>query len=143
MYERCLNPDWVAWAKMDTDVKNAIRSQKVVQGLNREGQWNDMHGDMNLEHNFAPSHQYRIHPDTPHDDADFVECDVKVYSNGAIPEYRFDFNNCNTHFTYCQSIVGFVGIVYELNGVETLRTSIDAAFGVPKKVLFRQEESGT
>lgn len=32
----------------------------------------------------------------------------------------------------------FLGIVYERDGVETLRTSVDAAFGVPKRVRFHK-----
>lgn len=136
MYERCLNKDEAILRRTPQDVWELLcNTATKVQKMDACGVWQDVSCATSLN----PVFVYRIHPDTPHDDADLIECDVSVLRMIEDCEYRFVKGPSNNPLTVCVGLVGFVGIVYELNGVQTVRTSIDAAFGVPKKVLFKQE----
>jgi len=141
MYERCLNPDLIIWAREADDVKSILRESDKVEWYDDDGTWRFL--DRIIGKRFVGNGVYRIQPDTPHEDEDYFELPVLQikFTPSSFNEYRVCFNDMFIPFLYqCVHLVEFVGIVYDLNGVETLRTSIDAAFGVPKKVLFRQED---
>lgn len=81
---------------------------------------------------------FRLSPDTPTEpEVDWVEVPVKPNWFGA---YEVQINGLNIQclLGYATSLVKILGIVYEKDGVETLRTSVDAAFGVPKRVRLRK-----
>jgi hypothetical protein len=139
MYERCLNKDENILRRTPQDVRDHLcNTATKVQKMDACGVWQDVSCATSLN----PVFVYRIHPDTPHEDEDMIEFPVYVHGQNRHKFYEvhvpgFTEPEC---LSYVVSFVRFAGIVYELDGVQTVRTTIDAAFGVPKKVLFMQED---
>ncbi len=82
---------------------------------------------------------YTIYPNVQAEDETPEGCeDVNVYKGKV--EYVFWSPHDGEEVTAAVSpgFLRFVAIGYELDGKITLRTSVDAAFGVPKFVRFRE-----
>jgi len=68
LYDRSLNPDMKIFAKLSSDVQDALSNAKKIQWLHFNMEWYD-----DDDKGFAPikelfeNHVYRIHPDTPHE----------------------------------------------------------------------------
>ena len=128
MHEKCLNKDMVIFGKLPKDVQDAITSSCDVNILNMDGKWEVLGVPMGFFNSV-----YRIDPSTPYDPV-FEEKDVIFTPNGV---YGVDFGRRfagTISAALCHP--NCLGIIYEKDGEETLRTSVDLAFGTPKRVRF-------
>jgi len=130
MLKRCQNEKMQAFCAFDKDVQNAIlENDKHVECLDHDGQW--------YQRSFTSNYGlvWRLSPDTPtepeYEERDVVTnrfCEVDC----SFVESRSDFRALS--WAVCAH--NFIGIIYLKDGTETLRTSVDAVFGVPVRVRF-------
>ena len=128
MHEKCLNKDMAIYGKLPKDVKAEINRSRNVNILDMDGNWEFLETPM-----WCFSSVYRIDPSTPYDPV-FEEKDVIFTPNGV---YGVDFGRRfagTISAALCHP--NCLGIIYEKDGEETLRTSVDLAFGTPKRVRF-------
>lgn len=137
MLARCKNEKMQAFCALDEDVQEAMKANWMnQQTMDGGGAWvRDTSPD------YRPSWaMLRLSPDTP-TEQEYEECKVFANMNGILGTKpsslaHREFAHEHLYLTSCSSHKDFIGIVYTLNGVETLRTSVDAAFGKPVRVRF-------
>lgn len=133
MLARCQNELKQAFCALPEDVQKAIRENfkhaQCLQSATGGNKW-AFYGSPILNHQDA--YTWRLSPDTP-TEPEWEERDV-TEKNGS----RFVISTRGTsyHITVVLGDVDFIGIIYLKDGVETLRTSVDAAFGTPVRVRF-------
>lgn len=127
MYKKCLNEDMVIFGKLPKDVKAEINRSRNVNILNFDGKWEFLENPM-----WRFDSVYRIDPSTPYD-PEFEEKDVIETKLGYLG-MEIDEDSYSVCTLLC--FPNCLGIIYENDGVETLRTSVNLAFGTPKRVRF-------
>ncbi len=140
--ELARNPQEQTFRKLSKDEQAAVR-KAITEGVamwltgNAEiKQWAGRHGEDALY-----GHVYTIDPnvkaedETPEDCKDVAVCPTTEFYAFSSPYLA---SNTSLSVTVAPSFHHFIAIGYELDGKITLRTSVDAAFGVPKFVRFRE-----
>lgn len=141
MLKRCINEKKQAFCALDKEVQDAINDNKDFQQclyfIKGKLSWEN-----DDDEKPSPNYVYRLSPDTP-TDPELEEREVRrdIFNPSKTESFVVDCSSIETREDYLAlslavSCVRFLGIIYTLNGVETLRTSIDAAFGVPVRVRF-------
>jgi len=143
MLKRCQNELKQAFCALDTDVQEAIlenyKNAESLQHSNLEWYGRDIFTAGKIE--CYKASVWRLSPDTP-TEPEWLEMPVvegnKFGILGIVPPgaKSDDFLLGVVYLSSAISIKSFLGIIYTLNGVETLRTSVDAAFGTPVRVRF-------
>ena len=135
MLAKCQNELGQAYQFLPDDVKSAIRANgPYVEYFDCAGHWSPCPKSVNCEERHLNSNgAYRLLVNTP------VEpeqnwTDEEVYPDGLV--WVVGRGSTEVLLSLAQSLRNFLGIVYEKDGKETLRTSVDAAFGIPKRVRF-------
>lgn len=140
MLEKCLNKECAAYGKLSEDVKELI-SKNYLHAEILVG-WPEV---WKSTRSWSHERIVRLSPDTPTEpEVDYVEYDITINEDGwycfSIPQGR-PFAGSYWNFTFVLGRDDGLGIVYrDSNGVETLRTSVDAAFGTPVRVRFAKGE---
>lgn len=118
-------------ARIQNIIKNAAR---VQHWASTEADWRDA---VVPGAPFYSSWVYRVHPDTPK--ANYIECPVVMLSNAY--RCRTPYHHGSQISRLCSALAyeGCLGIVFEKAGVETLRTSFDLDFGIPKCMRFLKD----
>ena len=131
MLAKCQNELGQAWAFLPDDVKKAIVTNGKHVMFLKNGDWEKcpkFPGEV-----FFTDAIYKLSPDTPVEvEQNWVE--EEVYRDGLF--LVVGKGSVEVRLSIAQSLCQFLGIVYEKDGKETLRTSVDAAFGTPKRVRF-------
>lgn len=127
MYKKCLNEDMVIFGKLPKDAQDAMKSCDKIQRLDVGFNWGKVDAPV-----WSFVNVYRIDPLTPHDH-EFEEKDVIETEFGYLG-MEIDEDSYSVCTLLC--FPNCLGIIYEKDGVETLRTSVDLAFGTPKRVRF-------
>lgn len=124
--KRCQNEFKQAFCALPEDVRAAMKDN--LENV----EWFDGLKRWRKGYSFSENLIYRLSPDTP--------TEPEWYENPVTENLGF---NQTTMIGYgCINIVdatgnrNFLGIIYRKDGIETLRTSIDAAFGTPVRVRF-------
>lgn len=130
MLEKCLNKECVAFGKLPTEIKVAISDnfghvEKLVAWPER---WEHVRG---WNHNEV----MRLSPDTP-TELEYEERIVELFDEKFLGVNPIDDTRQCWLLCVCVCHKRFIGIIYAKDGVETLRTSVDAAFGTPVRVRF-------
>lgn len=130
MLAKCQNELGQAWMFLPDDVKMALgANEKYVQRFD---------GSLWMPYRVPPigfhkAEVYRLSPDTPVEpEQNWVEVKVSVFGLFLAVE----LGSMEVRLSMAPSVYKFLGIVYEKDGKEALRTSVDAAFGTPKRVRF-------
>lgn len=131
MLAKCQNELGQAWSFLSEDVRTAISANgQHVMLLKSEG-W--VRCPKSPGEVFFLSVIYRLSPDTPVEpEQNWVEAEVRLMGLFLAVE----LGSIEVRLSMTPSVYKFLGIVYEKDGKETLRTSVDAAFGTPKRVRF-------
>lgn len=133
MLKRCLNEKMQAFCALDKDVQDAIIANpdfsESLWNISGETVWKKETSTEQKKH-----FPWRLSPDTP-TEPEWEEHTVIDGQSGYLG-CKPPINGSFTRLSDMLCHVRFIGIIYTLNGVETLRTSIDAAFGVPVRVRF-------
>ncbi len=133
MLKRCQNKQKQAFCALPEDVKQALTTNKShVWFLSDSGTWMDCENSPNYSGNGV----YRLSPDTP-TEPEWEEKQVNVSSPFGIRQVDIECVPFTISNAVCHA--NFIGIIYLKDGIETLRTSVDAAFGVPVRVRFAKE----
>lgn len=131
MYQKCLNEKMEIFGKLPKDVQEAMQSCERLQLLNDSMVW----GGVYLDPLWCLSSVYRIDPSTPYEQ-EFYEVGITTVGVN-FPCLGIIVNPFGTCvLSNVTSSPNFLGIIYEKDGKETLRTSVDLAFGTPKRVRF-------
>ena len=139
MLARCQNELKQAFCALPEDVQKAIvDNHNHAEALqHRYGFFHRPAGGFGVSYIQDKSASvFRLSPDTPTDPE--WEERVIVQSLDGFLQVR-GLTNCLGHgisFSTSQSHPHFLGIIYLKDGIETLRTSVDAAFGTPVRVRF-------
>lgn len=143
MLEKCLNKEMRAFCALDEDVREAIfNHMNIVLGNQCEKLISDCGTYLTPKFRWVKASGFnynqviRLSPDTP-TEPEYEELNVFKDSSGYL---AVRLEGEVPLVTTCQSHNRFIGIIYTLNGVETLRTSVDAAFGTPVRVRFAKGE---
>ena len=142
MLARCQNELKQAFCALPDDVQKAICADREnAQRLVQEFRGPCLFKRVNLsDPNDFAEHPWRLSPDTP-TEPEWEEREVvdggDVYLAGT-HLYGCIVPGVETWRTVsdCVCHKRFIGVKYAINGIETLRTSVDAAFGVPVRVRF-------
>lgn len=131
MLARCQNELKQAFCALPEDVQKAIASNSLyLQRLFGDGKWLGHVCSWELISNEI----FRLSPDTP-TEPEWEDAPV-VWDSWN----RATVNRTSSKFVFtvneCVMIRDFIGIIYLKDGIETLRTSVDAAFGTPVRVRF-------
>ena len=134
MLAKCQNEQLQAWAALPMPVRAAISNNREhTLFLTDDGQW----ASIRTKHfdGFLCSGIYRLDPKMPIEQ-EFEEYQVVIGPDGVYATQ--DPTAKGTLWRLYGAVVAarFLGIIYQKDGVETLRTSIDAAFGTPVRVRF-------
>ena len=133
MLKRCQNELKQAFCALDKDVQEAISGNRAnVMMLDKSGQWKTPlkeAGDI-----FYPAALYGLSPDTP-TEPEWEELPV-VYDAFGLALCSFGPKRLEFWLANMVSYKTFLCIIYFKDGTETLRTSVDAAFGTPVRVRF-------
>lgn len=135
--DKCLNTSMHAWSALPMDVKDLmVRVQSIpyVQQYTESGVWVNRVLDK-----FNRCAVYRLDPNTPTiPECDWVEYPVTISEDGfyqsTAPGYKSPWTLCN-----CTCHICFLGIIYLKDGVETLRSSLDAQFGTPVRLRYSKK----
>ena len=130
MLARCQNELKQAFCALPEDVQNAMRYYLVCDVLTDKNTWLTCRNP-----SWSGSLVYRLSPDTP-TEPEWEEKGVVNRKDGMRGIIDGSFNGGMLYITSCVSRADFLGIVYLKDGIETLRTSVDAEFGVPVRVRF-------
>ena len=131
MLAKCQNELGQAWAFLPEEVRKAIRENSRYVMFLKNGDWEKFSKFPNEA--FFADVVYKLSPDTPVEpEQNWVEVDV-YFSRCYASVLHQGSGICIAFAPCCPK---FLGIVYEKDGKETLRTSVDAAFGLPKRVRF-------
>lgn len=135
MLAKCQNELGQAYQFLSDDVKSAIRANgPYVEYFDCAGHWSPCPKSVNCEERHLNSNgAYRLSVNTPVEpEQNWVE--EPVYMSSVYLAVRHQGSGVCVALAPC--CPNFLGIVYEKDGKETLRTSVDAAFGTPKRVRF-------
>jgi hypothetical protein len=128
-YDEALNREMVIYEKLPAPVKYTLsQSGADVQYYTEHGTWGDKSGN----YQFGAGTVYRINPTTAVK-PDLTEYQVNKISVGSKLFYCID-DVTTLHAVI--GMVGFIGIMYMKNGVETLYTTLDPDHGIPTRVLI-------
>lgn len=138
MLEKCLNKEMRAFCALDGDVREAIKKYPNYS----ESLWEDQGAAIWIPDVWCQAKlhfAWRLSPDTP-TEPEYEERPVELFVEkwfGVVP-----ITGPEQYWILCACLCHkrFIGIIYTLNGVETLRTSVDAAFGTPVRVRFAKGE---
>lgn len=145
MLKRCLNVECRAFCALDEDVRTAMLDNFQYAQCLQNGSLQWCGGFLRDALMSSNANVWRLSPDTPTEpEVDYVEYDITINEDGwycfSIPQGR-PFAGSYWNFTFVLGRDDGLGIVYrDSNGVETLRTSVDAAFGTPVRVRFAKGE---
>lgn len=134
MLARCQNELKQAFCALDKDVQEAIMKNTDRLQLLCSGVFCDYVMGKKTK---LCDEIVRLYPYTP-TEPEYVEYEVVVNSYGLYEVIwkdlvRLHLNSCTWHHK-------FIGLIYrDKDGVETLRTSVDAAFGTPVRVRFAKD----
>lgn len=132
MLARCQNELKQAFCALGEDVQKAMRDYLVCDVLSDKNTWESC-----LNPGWHGSTVYRLSPDTP-TEQEWEELAVTSSQFGilAVSYKCMKYKDLTLYVSSCPSCPNFLGIIYLKNGIETLRTSVDAAFGTPVRVRF-------
>lgn len=132
MLAKCQNDLGQAWRFLPEDVKAAIAQHGGhVMVLASSGGW--VPGAKSQNDVFYNNAVYKLSPDTPVEpERNWAEAEVRLMGLFL----AIELGSMEVRLSMAPSVYKFLGIVYEKDGKETLRTSVDAAFGTPKRVRF-------
>lgn len=132
MLARCQNELKQAFCALDQDVQSELKSNyQHMQYLNEQDKWTKVSVSP------WPNCVYRLSPDTP-TEQEYEE--FPVYCDNVRTQYRVHDEGKSEPLMWAATTQGFLGIIYRDKDVkETLRTSVDAAFGVPVRVRFAKD----
>lgn len=146
MLDKCLNKEMRAFCALDKDVREAIfNHMNIVLGNQCEKLISDCGTYLTPKFRWVKASGFnydqviRLSPDTP-TEPEYEEFPVYVGKNSKAYCFDIPYIGNGVFINYGTSLVNFIGYWYTLNGVETLRTSVDAAFGVPVRVRFVKGE---
>jgi hypothetical protein len=138
--DSCLNAAKQAWDAMPPSVKklmNRVDRIPYVQQYTESGTWVNRVLDA-----YNRCAVYRLDPAMPTAERDWVEYPVTTTETER-GFYCYEVRERDSlgvwYLSSCVNIPGFLGVVYLKDGIETLHTSLDAAFGVPKRVRCIRE----
>jgi len=137
MLKRCLNPEMQAFCALDEDVRDAIFNNNHYERLFVSGSYDRPILRWEKVGGFNYDQVVRLSPDTP-TEPEYEDYNVMIDVRGFTYLSVRDTGNLPLFTAITHS--RFLGIIYTLNGVETLRTSVDASFGTPVRVRFAKEE---
>jgi hypothetical protein len=131
MLAKCQNELGQAWTFLPDDVKKAIITNAKHVMFLKNGEWEKC--SKFLGEVFFPDAIYKLSPETPVEpEQNWVEEEVRLMGLFL----AIELGSMEVRLSMAPSVYKFLGIVYEKDGKETLRTSVDAAFGTPKRVRF-------
>ncbi len=136
--ELARNENEQTFRKLSPEAQAAVR-KAVAEGVEDVIGYNGTKYRCNRDEKCWDGVVYLIAPNVNHEDETPEGCeDVDVYKGKV--EYVFWSPHDGEEVTaaVAPGFLRFVAIGYELEGTITLRTSVDAAFGVPKFVRFRK-----
>lgn len=134
-YAKALNPNRVLFTVLPARIRAIIQAADCVQEQWFSGAWVTVEKGTRL----SDTGIYRIHPDTPK--GDYMEFPVVTISDAYRCRTPFHNGSSMTRLTSALCYTGCLGIVFEKDGKETLRTSFDLSFGTPKTIRFKTPET--
>lgn len=142
LYKKCRNELGQAFAFLDKETKQALSELRVlgfVEMLCCNDKWEGVttSGGCSGDTTYRVSDSYTFTEERETVDV-FLEHHSTYGWRMVVDESDRVMGRASIAFAPCRS--DFVGIGYELNGVITLRTSVDAAFGTPKFVRLYKED---
>lgn len=137
MLSRCQNELKQVFCALPPEVQKLMRdNSEYVQVIGDGGEFRTIGIDFATR--FVPCGCYRLDPNMPTEPEQYwVEYALRPGPRGYCVVHEGHLDGCPTDSVLLHPLG--LGIVYrDANGVETLRTSVDIAFGTPVRVRFRK-----